>query len=89
MQLWVGHDSGEIKYAALTMVTIYPTGRKVAEVTHMGGKGILKALPGHTRQFEEWAKSLGCDAVAIVGRRGWEKIHPEYKPAQVTLVREL
>ena len=39
--------------------------------------------------LERYAKSENCQAMRIFGRRGWERLLPDYKPARVLLQKEL
>jgi hypothetical protein len=39
--------------------------------------------------FERYAKTENCQAIRIFGRRGWERLLPDYRPARVLLQKEL
>ena len=39
--------------------------------------------------LERYARAEGCKAMRIFGRRGWERLLPDYKPARVLLEKEL
>jgi hypothetical protein len=39
--------------------------------------------------LERYAKSENCQAIRIFGRRGWERLLPDYRPARVLLQKEL
>ena len=39
--------------------------------------------------IEEWAMKHGCTSVRISGRKGWERVFPDYDHAGVILVKRL
>jgi hypothetical protein len=39
--------------------------------------------------LERYAKAEDCKAMRIFGRRGWERLLPDYKPARILLEKEL
>jgi hypothetical protein len=39
--------------------------------------------------LERYAKSENCQTMRIFGRRGWERLLPDYAPARVLLQKEL
>ena len=52
------------------------------------GEGIEHA-PSVLEPIEAWFKSMGCSRVEISGRKGWERILPDYDFKAVVLVKEL
>lgn len=40
-------------------------------------------------EIEEWAAQQGCTSVRISGRKGWERVLPDYSHAGVILVKRL
>lgn len=66
-QLWAGEKS-----VMVTRVTDYSQSR-LATIWLAGGdmdELVETMLP----KFETWAKEHGCDAVALAGRKGWQRV---------------
>jgi len=53
--------------------------------------GKLEEIQVQRRWLEGWAKSIGCEAVTIAGRPGWEKVlgGDGYRKAAVLLEKEI
>jgi hypothetical protein len=58
--------------------------------------GLCRERPGGMARWlhllapiEDWAKSEGCDAMRIMGRRGWGRVLPTYRLTRVVLEKEL
>jgi hypothetical protein len=39
--------------------------------------------------IESWARTMGCYAIEIVGREGWQRVLPDYKRTAVVLEKPL
>ena len=63
MQLWPGQKS-----ALVTELCQYPA-RTGCLVAFAGGD--LEELRGMAPTIKQWAKTKGCDFVAVQGRKGW------------------
>lgn len=77
-QLWIATD-GEPQAAVVTRLRPNRAGT-VCEIWLMGGrdrKGWLHFLG----VIEAAARERGCIKVEIVGRRGWTRVLPDYRPA--------
>lgn len=70
MQLFIGYDTKDIIYAAVTEILPYQK-RKALRIVLMGGKNINSWVD--TKIFEKFSRSQGCDRIEIVGRKGWIK----------------
>lgn len=44
---------------------------------------------GLITEIENYARAEGCDAVRIMGRRGWARALPDYRTARIVLERRL
>ncbi len=85
-QLWLEMDE-LIESAAVTQIHVYPL-KKVCTVMFAGGQNLEK-FKTNIRRIEEWAKAQGCDAVDVIGRKGWEKVLNGYKQIHTTLSKSL
>lgn len=89
MQLWVGHEDGNIIHAGITQIINFPTGKRVCEVTHLAGERMDEWAVDHCDIIESWAKEQGCHSVRIIGRKGWARVHKTYRTLYTTLSKEL
>jgi len=79
MQLWVCRDavSKEVVAALVTEVLEYPRGM-VFSLAFCGGEQVERWAPW-IAFFEDLAKTGGCMAMRIPGRKGWGRVFPEYE----------
>lgn len=52
------------------------------------GKGVEHSH-SMLQEIERWFKSMGCVRAEISGRKGWERVLPDYQVSSVTLRKEL
>lgn len=86
-QLWGAFIRGEWKAVAITR--IFPMDScSVFRVQLCGGEelGSWKHL---LSKLEDVARDLGCQLIEILGRRGWQRIYPEYRMRAVLLEKEV
>jgi hypothetical protein len=91
--VWIAwdNDAGAIRAAAVTQLSAVD-GTRFCTVVACGAPGSsgdrsdwLPLLAG----LERYARQENCKAIRIFGRRGWERVLPDYKPARVLLEKEL
>lgn len=87
-QLWaVGHWPGHVQALVVTRLVAYRRCCSM-EIHLCGGMGMehwLYLLP----ELEQHARNLGCTFVELCGRRGWERVLPDYGFRGVALAKEL
>lgn len=71
MQLWVICDEEDIVGALITEVLDFPR-KKACRYVTLGGD-LKDAFPVIDQSISAWAKSLGCDRMELIGRRGWSR----------------
>src|SRR5205085_9065538 len=76
-----------IKAAAVTQLGTVNGGR-FCTIVACGGRHRDEWLP-LLAGLERYAKAENCKAMRIFGRRGWERLLPDYKAARVLLEKEL
>jgi hypothetical protein len=84
--VWVPKD--ELSLATIcTDLLVHDTGWKVARVTLIGGGGmdIWRSL---LVELEQWAREEGCDAIELVGRKGWQRVYTDYEHCETLIVKE-
>lgn len=88
-QLWaIWEPTSEAVLAAfVTTLQSYPTGWNTARVVLLGGER-MESWRHLLRQVEEWARSEGCDALEIVGRKGWQRVFPDYEHCETLISKE-
>ena len=88
MQLFVGYNTDDIIYAAVTELIPYQY-NKALRIVLMGGKQINSWVD--TKTFEKFGKLEGCNRLEIVGRKGWVKklISRGYKQTHYIVTKEL
>jgi hypothetical protein len=89
--VWIAWNGRAIKAAAVTQLSTVD-GTRFCTVVACGTGGSsgdrsewLPLLEG----LERYARQESCKAIRIFGRRGWERVLPDYKPARVLLEKEL
>ena len=85
--VWIAWNGLVIKAAAVTQLsTIH--GERFCTIVACGGQHRNEWLQ-LIAELERYAKAEDCKAMRIFGRRGWERLLPDYKPARVILEKEL
>jgi hypothetical protein len=85
--VWIAWDGLAIKAAAVTQLSTVH-GERFCTIVACGGWHRDEWLPLLVG-LERYAKAEHCKAMRIFGRRGWERLLPDYKPARVLLEKEL
>ena len=95
-QLWAGviwpdEVGGEsvVLGAAITQILGHPSGYKTLSVVAMGGDEFKRWDRDLLGAMEEFAKSEGCHAIELTGRKGWGRWFPDYEPTAWTYSKEL
>lgn len=90
-QLWAAFSDATMTrcIAAMTsQILTYSTGVTELEVTLAAGDVIPACLPC-LDVVGAWAKSQGCQAMTLNGRKGWGKMLPSYEESAVILRKSL
>ena len=81
-QFWCSESS-----CVVTTIDIFP---RIKQLTVIIGAGDLKEINDHIRPIiEEWARSIGCDTMLIMGRPGWQRALEGYRRTAVVLEKKL
>jgi hypothetical protein len=70
----------------------WPTGlttMNIEQVSRPGKSGGIKHMHKHLPEIEVYAKFIGVDRILLEGRRGIERIFPNYKTQSTTLWRDV
>lgn len=85
--LWLVWNEPSIEGAAVTQVEKTESS-KVCTIVACGGDG-MRAWVHLIGKLEDYARQQQCDCVRIVGRKGWQRVLPDYATAKVILERRL
>jgi len=81
-QFWSAANS-----CVVTTIDVFP---RMKQLTVIIGAGDLQEIDDVIRPIvEEWARSIQCDAMIIMGRPGWQKALEGYKRTAVVLEKRL
>ena len=73
-QLWLIDDGVDFLAALTTRIVKYETDKFRLEVLLAGGDDAAAWVPEFLEAVEAYAKQHLCDDVAIIGRKGWERM---------------
>lgn len=85
--LWLICEEAEVVGAVVTRVVQEPA-KKLCIVLALGGRGMSR-WKHLMAKIEEYAARQSCAAVRIYGRRGWQRVYPEYTQPWIALERKL
>lgn len=87
-QLWAVWDESRPVAAAVTEIFDKDL-RRDCNIWLCAGSYSDQARDCLLREIEDWARSIGCERIQLVGRRGWEKKLPAYRRTRVILEKRL
>lgn len=82
--LWMSRNG---KVAVILSVSKYKNGKE-CNIIMIAGKH-LNTWIDELSEIEGWAARAGCDRMILTGRKGWQKILPEYEIKTLTMVKIL
>lgn len=87
--LWIvlSGDGGGIASAATTIIYASATGKR-CRIAACGGAGVRDWI-GAIADIEAFAKAEGCTEIELEGRRGWQRLLPDYQARSVTIAKAL
>lgn len=86
MTLWVAPTRYNVKALAVTTFVQYP---QIKTCRVMLGAGNLDLIVKNIEPIAEWAKALGCVAIEMSGRDGWERILTDWTKTHIVMRKEL
>lgn len=84
--LWVSIRDKKIEAIAITEILTYPN-RKICSVRALSGENYANWAK-FEEQIAAWAKSIGCDGMEALARKGWAKVFTQYECTHVFLERK-
>ena len=89
MQLWAVHDGNRIEAIAVTKIETWPTGLKEGAVILTAGGDVHSWISDLVATLEAWASEAGCKLGRVNGRKGWQRLLPDYQWSGVTLEKRI
>jgi len=87
--LWLAWDPGAERITAAAVTELHETEwRKVCVLVACGGAGMRAWLP-LLDGIEAYARTAGCAAVRIMGRKGWMRLLGDYRVKRIVLEKDL
>jgi len=86
--LWVAFGDGRFFGGCITQLYDYPAFRAV-QIVGLGGVEFSRWHAEMNVWLDRYAKLHGATRLEFYGRRGWEKMLPEFKVNRIMMVREL
>lgn len=87
-QLWSYYDGERFRGVVATRIHQNTVG-KVCSMWVCIGIDATDLMDGVHAEIEQWARKIGCYALEIVGRPGWQKMLPGYRRVAVVLEKRL
>ena len=87
-QLWSYHDGEEFRGVVATRIHQTTLGQ-MCSLWVCIGLDATELMEGVHAEIEQWARGIGCYAMEIVGREGWQKKLPGYTRKAVVLEKRL
>lgn len=83
--LWCARGDDDEVYA-ITSFVYYPNKTDLRIIFTAGS---APSWPPLIEQLEEFARANDCDAVEVMGRKGWAKVLPTYEFSHITIRKKL
>ena len=87
-QLWSYHDGHQFRGVVATRIVPTSLGN-LCSLWICIGLDADELMEGMHAEIENWARALGCYAMEIVGRAGWQKKLPGYTRKAIVLEKRL
>ncbi len=83
-QLWSYHDGERFRGVVATRIHQTALG-DLCSLWVCIGLDAIELMEGMHAEIENWARAIGCYAIEIVGREGWQKKLPGYTRKAIVL----
>lgn len=87
-QLWSYHDGTTFRGVVATRIVPTTIG-KLCSLWVCIGVDADELMDGMHAEIEQWARAIGCYAMEVVGREGWQKKLPGYTRKAIVLEKRL
>lgn len=84
-QCWVAYSGNDLKAAVVTRIIVAPSGRRVLDAILAGGEDRRLWQRPIVERLKQFAADENCQAFQLLGRKGWERVYPEFKVEQIVM----
>lgn len=84
-QCWVAYAELDLKACIVTRIITARSGKRVVQALLAGGEDRRLWQRPIVERLKQFTADENCQALRIVGRKGWERIYPEFKVDQIVL----
>lgn len=82
---WTAYSGNDLKAAVVTRIIQTRAGKRVLQALLAGGEDRKLWQRPIVDRLIEYMKAEDCNSFRIVGRKGWERIYPEFKVQEIVL----
>lgn len=83
--VWCAYSGSDMKAAVVTRIIKTVTGARVLQALLAGGEDRKLWQRPIVDRLIEYMKAEDCTSFRIVGRKGWERVYPEFKVQEIVL----
>lgn len=84
-QCWVAYHGTELKAAIVTRILTAPSGKRLLDAILAGGEDRRTWQRPVVERLKLFMVEEGCEAFQLLGRKGWERVYPEFKVEQIVM----
>lgn len=85
--MFIASVNGTIKGVAVTQIEEMRS--KVVNIITLGGEDFKDWKEAMNAALTLYAEKTGCSRIVALGRRGWEKLWPDFKPGKILFYKEI
>ena len=82
---WCAYDDSDLKAAVVTRIISTRSGKRILQALLAGGEDRKLWQRPIVERLMKFMTDEDCDSFRIVGRKGWERIYPEFKVQEIVL----
>lgn len=84
-QCWVAYVGTDLKAAVVTRIMTAPSGKKLLDAILAGGDDRRLWQRPIVERLKSFMIEEDCQAFQLLGRKGWERVYPEFKVEQIVM----
>ena len=84
-QCWVAYFGTDLKASVVTRIMVAPSGKKLLDAILAGGDDRKIWQRPIVERLKDFMREEKCEAFQLLGRKGWERVYPEFKVEQIVM----
>lgn len=84
-QCWVAYHGTDLKAAIVTRIMTAPSGLRLLDAVLAGGEDRKIWQRPIVERLKQFMRDEKCQTFQLLGRRGWERVYPEFKVEQIIM----